>query len=37
VIRVRRGSPEPAGRPNVAIRAAAGLGLGEGHSSAEAG
>ncbi len=31
------GSPEPVGEPNIAARAVAGLGLGEGHSSEEAG
>jgi len=31
------GSPEPVGKPNVIERMTAGLGLGEGHSSEEAG
>jgi hypothetical protein len=34
---VMEGSPEPVGKPNTAARAMAGLGLGEGHSSDEAG
>jgi hypothetical protein len=37
VIWAMEGSPEPVGQPNIAVRAVAGLGLGGGHSSDEAG
>jgi len=36
VIRVRRGSPEPAVKTERVLREVAGLGLGEGNSSGEA-